>query len=135
VGLHITNDGFDDAYSAFEGSYSAFNRFRRAVAKCFGGSFPPHDDKSLDDKLFYHGDNFSKKKYPGLYEFMRHSDCDGKLGPTTCEKIANEMEEFLPKLESMGIGYSHMANYRIVAEKFIAATRKASEENKPLLFL
>lgn len=128
--------GLDTSHGAFSGAYSAFNRFRGAVAKAAGGSFPPHDDKSLDPELIYWPANF-EVTHPGLAEFLKHSDCDGSINPSVCKKIANEMEVLLPKLAEMGSGGGHIdrdGGYEQVAKTFIAGCRAASAAKQKLLF-
>lgn len=109
----------------------------KAVARVLGGSYPPHDDKSLNSELWYWGDEFGKDTHPGLYVFFMHSDCDGEISPENCERIANEMEPLLPKLDAMGMGAGHIASrggYGEVCRKFIAGCREAARSNEPLEF-
>ena len=135
MGLNVSHDAFD-------GAYSAFNRFRGIIAKAMGGSWPPHEDKNLDDNLWYYDDeNFSEKTQPGLFELMRHSDCDGYITPGKCKKVADELEDLLPKLEQLqethGLGGGHIENsrgYVAVAKRFIAGCRLAHESKERLLF-
>ncbi|MBW1739413.1 MAG: hypothetical protein JRJ69_18305 [Deltaproteobacteria bacterium] len=130
--------GLDCSHNAFSGAYSAFNRFRQAVAKAANGSFPPHDPKNnLDDRYWYFGEGYSKDTHPGLYIFLSHSDCDGEISPEDCKKVADELEELLPKLDAMGKGKGHIflvGGYGNVCRKFIAGCRLAAEKNEPLEF-
>lgn len=130
--------GLDCSHDAFYGAYSAFNRFRQIIAKVMGGSFPPHEDKSLDPNAWYwESDDYSKETHPGLYEFMTHSDCDGEISPEMCKCVADEMEALLPEIKKHGIGAGHIeraGGYRSVAERFIAGCRAAHEANEPLEF-
>ena len=129
--------GLDCSHDAFHGAYSAFNRFRQAVAKAMGGSYPPHEDKTLDENLWYWGDGFTRSTHPGLYVFFMHSDCDGEISPDDCEKVANELEALLPEIEKFGSGGGHLeraGGLRRVTEKFIAGCREARAANDPLTF-
>ena len=129
--------GLNCSHGAFSGAYSAFNRFRQAVAKAANGSFPPHDIEGLDDNLWYWGDGYSKETHPGLYIFFSHSDCDGEISPEDCVKIANELEELLLELEKMGIGMGHIARqggYAAVCRKFIDGCRLATKRKECLEF-
>ena len=99
--------GLDCSHDAFSGAYSAFNRFRQAISKVTGGSFPPHKDESLDDTQIYWDEDFPKTN-PGLKVFLMHSDCDGSLTYKECRLIANEMEAILDKLEPLGTGGGHL---------------------------
>ena len=77
--------GLDVSHDAFSGAYSSFNRFRQAIAKAMGGSYPPHeketddDGKPLDRDMWYWGSGFSRATHPGLYCLLSHSDCDGEI--------------------------------------------------------
>jgi hypothetical protein len=130
--------GLDTTHDAFHGAYSAFNRFRQAVASAAGGSFPPHDDKSLDPEMWYTGDGVSQDSHPGLWEFMSHSDCDGDISPEMCAKVADDLEALLPKIEALAwpdAGHIARRGGMVkVTEKFIAGCRSAHAANEPLEF-
>ena len=84
--------GLDCSHGAFRGAYSAFNRLRQAVAKAAGGSYPPHEKGSgLDDRRWYVGDEYNKESFPGLWEFLGHSDCDGEIDPEMCKLVARDL--------------------------------------------
>jgi len=128
--------GLDVSHGAFSGAYSSFNRFRRAIAKAIGGSFPPHDDKSLDEEQIYWPNGFTETN-PGLAEFLLHSDCDGEISSLACKWIADEMEALLPALKTYGMGGGHLARdggYEQVAKNFIAGCRYAHSEGEDLRF-
>lgn len=129
--------GLDTTHGAFHGAYSAFNRFRQAVCKAMGGSFPPHDNPKLDAESWYVGEGYSEKSHPGLFEFLAHSDCDGYITPGKCRKIAEEMALLLPALDAMGDGGGHIARdggFGRVARTFIAGCELAAKEGKRLGF-
>jgi len=148
--------GLDCSHDAFHGAYSAFNRFRQVVAHAMGGSFPPHwkvhpsgelvlddrglpiYDESLDDKMIYYDtDGITPEQGPGLWLFLRHSDCDGEISPEDCRKVADEMEAILPDIEKAGEGGGHIAargGFGEVARKFIRGCREAAANNEPLEF-
>jgi len=137
--------GLDCTHDAFHGSYSAFNRFRKAVAKAAGGSYPPHDivhpetGEPLDNRFWYiDTDKYSRETHPGLYIFLSHSDCDGEISPEDCEKVANDLEELLSIIDRMGMGTGHIARdggYGAVCRRFIAGCRLAAKRREPLEFL
>lgn len=133
--------GLDISHDAFHGAYSAFNRFRRFVLQSIGGSFPPHEDKSLDKDSWYWETDFSDPKdYPGLCEFLSHSDCDGEINPETCKVIAEEFESILPYIEKLAETepcHGHLlgnGGYVEVVKQFIKGCKKAYENNEPLEF-
>lgn len=46
------------------------------------------------------GDDFPEDKYPGLYIFMSHSDCDGVLTPTEAALVAKDIRLVIPLVEA-----------------------------------
>ncbi len=98
--------GLDCSHNAFSGAYSAFNRLRQFVCAATGGSFPPHwmygpNGEILrdpDGATRYHtqipsdrfqcGEGYTRDKWPGLFEFLTHSDCDGEISGDTPRKQA-----------------------------------------------
>jgi len=131
--------GLDTTHDAFHGAYSAFNRFRTIVCKAAGGSFPPHDNKELDPRMFYLPDDDADTRYPGLWEFLKHEDCDGEISPEKCKQVADDLEALLPKIEEVApkeeAGHiAHQGGYVEVTKKFIAGCRKAHELNETLEF-
>lgn len=136
--------GLDCTFDAFHGAYSAFSRFRKAVAQAMGGSYPPHDPKIhadgtvLDDEAWYWGDGYSRATHPGLYCFLSHSDCDGDIPPALCVYVADELEALLPAIEKAGLGDGHIlrgGGYAGVTETFIKGCRAAAAAGQPLEFL
>ena len=129
--------GLDVSHGAFSGGYTAFNRLRKVVAKVIGGSWPPHEDSSLDMNLWYWDDAFSKETHPGLFEFMQHSDCDGEISPEKCESVASDLEAILPQVIAEGLGAGHIARgggYGGVLRQFIDGCRRAAAADEPLEF-
>lgn len=148
--------GLDCSHNAFSGAYSAFNRLRQFVCAATGGSFPPHwmygpDGEILHDPdgaTRYHtqipsdrfqcGEGYTRDEWPGLFEFLTHSDCDGEISPTWCTKVANDLEKLMPQFEAMRWESSgHLARdggYVSVIRQFIAGCRDAAEAGEPLTF-
>lgn len=136
--------GLDCSHDAWNGSYSAFNRLRKFVCASTGGSFPPHGPGSdLADDWMRVGptddDNeYSEETWPGLWEFLTHSDCDGEISPEMCVKVADDLERLLPKMEAIGgDGGGHISvrgGFVAVVRRFIDGCRRAAEANEPLTF-
>jgi hypothetical protein len=127
--------GLDCSHDAFHGAYSAFMRFRTAVAEAAGGGYK--EGKSSFPDGYFEWDDFDNKKHPGLMAFFSHSDCDGEIPPDTCRLIADDLEALLPKLDAMGMGAGHIearGGYGGVTRKFIAGCRAAAEADEPLGF-
>ncbi len=55
--------GLDCSHNAFHGAYSSFNRFRQFVSKSIGGSYPPHEDKSLNGAYWYLPDDMTSETH------------------------------------------------------------------------
>jgi hypothetical protein len=127
------------------------------VCAATGGSFPPHwirhsdgtlledangwlrrrDD--IDEGHFFCGEDYSRETHPGLFEFLTHSDCDGEISPEMCIKVADDLEELLPKVEALGwqLHGGHIAargGFGVVLQKFISGCRRAADEKEPLRF-
>ena len=147
--------GLDCSHDAFHGAYSAFNRFRQAVAAAIGGSFPPHylyengnlveggdgflkKRADLSERCLYWGDECSPEANPGLYIFFVHEDCEGEISPADCTLVANELEAILPKIAALGwheAGHIAARGGLVgVTEKFIAGCRAAAADGVPLEF-
>ncbi|PAV30260.1 hypothetical protein CIL05_07265 [Virgibacillus profundi] len=133
--------GLDVSHDAFNGAYSAFNRFRWFVLKSIGGSYPPHGNKELNEGYWYFGDGYSPETHKGLTEFLKHSDCDGEISPEMCKIVADELEEIMPQIEKLAEteeSYGHIkgnGGYVEVTKRFIEGCRLAHERNEPLEFL
>ena len=146
--------GLDTTHDAFHGAYSAFNRFRQLICFVSGGSFPPHyqynedftfkpevngllprrDD--LEENMIYFGKDLDEES--GLFEFLKHSDCDGEISPEMCVKVADDLEALLPKIEALSdTSVGHIlarGGYVEVTRKFIKGCREAAAEGVPLGF-
>lgn len=135
--------GLDVSHDAFHGAYSAFDRFRWAICKAMGGSWPPHeseiaaDGEKLIAGVWYWGRGFTQATHPGLHVLLTHSDCDGDISPEDCALVAKDLEQLLPDMAAMGTGGGHIARaggYGEVTRKFIAGCLQAAAENEPLQF-
>lgn len=135
--------GLSVSHGAFEGGYSAFNRFRAIIAMAMGGSWPPHKDKTLnEDEWYYDETRFSKKTHPGLFELMCHSDCDGYITYGKCKKVADDLEALLPVIEQIQkhieLDNKHIENqggYIAVTKRFIEGCRLAYTNKDKLIFM
>ena len=148
--------GLTCSHDAFHGAYSAFNRLRQFVCTATGGSFPPHwihgpTGKLLKDEhgntryltqlrgdYFRCGDDYKRSEWPGLYEFLAHSDCDGEIDPAMCTKVADDLERLLPRMEALHWD-SHgsialRGGFVEVVRNFIAGCRDAAAASEPLRF-
>jgi len=146
--------GLACTHNAFEGSYRSFRTLRQNVARIAGGSYPPHFefnpeggllqskigyiiDTDLDERMWYLGDEYHLKAYPGLHIFLAHSDCDGEISPSDCEKVADDLTKLLPKLKKNDWGVIpgvRDGGFHDILKLFIDGCRLAASLNEPLGF-
>lgn len=111
--------GLDTTHDCWHGSYSAFNRFRRELAKSIG--------INLDAMYGYGGDTpFPNKEDEPLVILLDHSDCDGEIVPVDCLPLANRLEEIASRLPDYGL--------RAAALQFASGLRRAYANNEPVEF-
>lgn len=149
MGLMISHDGFD-------GAYSAFNRVRQFICHACGGSYPTHykrgkhgeyikDDRDrlvvldgMDENRWYVEPEFLTDQWKALREFLSHSDCDGDIKPKVCKKLAKNLESLLPKMIEMdweADGHIvRMGGYVAAVERLIKACRQAARLKENLRF-
>ena len=128
--------GLRCSHDAFYGSYSAFDRLRRAVCEAIGGSWPPHEDPDLDPEKWYHPNDFNRQKNAGIIFFLNHSDVYGKFTPFECKLVSRDLHKILDTV-SEKYGGGHLAavgGVRAAIEKFIAGCDRAAMNNEDLLF-
>ena len=93
-------------------------------------------DQALDDNQLYLDDEFEHME--GLLEFLMHSDCDGEISPEMCVKVANDLEQILPRVEALNwpaTGHIEQAGGFVqVLKNFIDGCRLAAENDEPLTF-
>jgi hypothetical protein len=94
--------------------------------------------QNLPGDCFQCGDDYPRSEWPGLYEFLAHSDCDGEISPEMCVKVADDLERLIPKMEELHWdSFGHIAargGFIEVVRKFIAGCRAAAAANEPLDF-
>ncbi len=120
--------GLDTSHNAWHGPYSAFNNFRRQLAKHYGipldlmQGFYTGDNGELGNVMTYPF-YFAKQrlmdiefspikrveeylplkwedfKPNAIHELLYHSDCEGYINWTSCGKIAKELNKLLSKLD------------------------------------
>ncbi len=83
----------------------------------------------------YWGNDYGPETHPGLNVLLSHSDCDGKISPDDCVKVADELEALLPKITGDGGGHiAAQGGFAEVARKFIEGCRLAAAEDEELVF-
>lgn len=145
--------GLDTSHNAWHGAYSAFMRWRIEIARCCGiplelmeGFFEAKTNQMVLAECA--GENakplielvgrncpikWDSLKPDPLHVLLYHSDCDGEIAPTDCAKIADRLEQLLPKIPS-GDGGGHIGNWRDKTQQFIDGCRAAAAAGEPLNF-
>ena len=152
--------GLDLTHGAWNGSYSAFGRWRIEIARVAG--LPPldlmegfYEDKgsyspfALLDFAFPKGDElemgalrriitqlpikWESLKPNALHILISHSDCDGYINWRDCKKIADELTKLLDKLSDENVG-GHIGNYKDKTKTFIDGLMNAYNKKEKLLF-
>lgn len=136
--------GLDTSHGAWHGAYSAFSRWRNAMAEAAGyvlwtvqydnGFLAPTimiDWGHIPDGAL-EGEWPEAPSDPMLY-LIAHSDCEGTLSPDACAALADRLEGLLPLLPDEDAG-GHIGNWREKTSQFIAGCRAAATANEPLDF-
>jgi len=128
--------GLDTSHDCWHGAYSAFSRWRNAVAIAAGYTVSRsteggwlHDDVDIDWDAFeqknYHGEWDHPPGDDPLLYLIVHSDCDGVIHPKEGAPLATRLEQLLPKLDESQSG-GHIWSMREVTQRFIDGLRKAA---------
>ncbi|MBS1666522.1 MAG: hypothetical protein JST58_04020 [Bacteroidetes bacterium] len=151
--------GLDISHETWHGAYSAFHAWRQEIARVAG--LPPldlmegfYDENSSNPftmiDIRYPDKNGSdvwqitkiRKSFPikwdclkpnPLYELLTHSDSEGYINWSKCEKIADELEKLLPLFNDENIG-GHIGNWKDKTKTFIKGLRLAFKKKERLQF-
>jgi len=136
--------GLDCSHGAFNGAYSAFNRFRRAICAAIGGSWPPHDPAWRnptggtpgDDEWYYDDDAVPAEHMAGMLAIMEHSDCGGELTPEQCRNVSGFLRWAAPRMTGETGGHLIRAGLAMgdVAIRFAAGCDLAAAAGESLTF-
>lgn len=124
--------GLDTSHDCWHGAYSAFMRWRQAVAKAAGiGNLNLMEG-------FYGGEgggiSWALLGDDPLVKLLHHSDCEGSLDAVDCGPIADRLESLLPALDAMGDGGGHVGGYGDKTRTFIAGLRLAASRGEDVEF-
>lgn len=127
--------GLDTSHNCWHGPYTAFTRWRNAVAEAAGYEVKPVKDDSgmvfqtaqidweaieRENMGCYQGEWRTEQPDPVVY-LIAHSDCDGALHPAQSGPLADRLEELLPSVKD-----SHpFDNHREKTQRFIDGLRTA----------
>lgn len=97
--------GLDTSHDCWSGSYSAFDRWRNALAKVAKiplALMDGHYDGALPDSHEVHLPiSWDSLRPDPLHVLLNHSDCAGSLLAVDCPLIADRLEELLPSLAEL----------------------------------
>jgi hypothetical protein len=115
--------GLDTDFSCWNGPYSAFMRWREAVAKAAGISLI--EMQGYKDAYGVDGMKWETLKPDVLHVLLNHSDCDGWI-PARCTKaLADRLTELLPSLSGWDLEKTQI---------FISGLREAHKAHKRVNF-
>lgn len=122
--------GLDTTHDAWHGPYSAFHRWRKAVASAIG--------INLDNMRGFSDERVPEVEWEALptdplHKLLHHSDCDGEIAAVDCGPIADRLEAILDKLPR-GDSDFHGHGERDKAVRFIAGLRKAAAAGEAVEF-
>jgi hypothetical protein len=104
--------GLDMSHDAWHGAYSAFSRYRNQVAEAAGyaletidGEYGRREYVRLDWDAFpdatIDGDWGDVVPDDALLYLIVHSDCEGHLEPEACARLADRLEDLMPKIRNI----------------------------------
>jgi hypothetical protein len=131
--------GLDTTHDCWSGAYSAFHRWRVALADAA-------DIQLMDMAGYKKGTKFQtppgkdglpkpwdQYKEDPLTVLLRHSDCDGFIPVEWCKPLADRLEGLIPFIKSdegewghLGGGYGHAEGYVDATKRFVAGLRLAA---------
>lgn len=122
--------GLDTTHGAYNGAYSSFNDFRRALLKAYNGEdlfdYVGYEYRSKrDNKRNSPGKLLINIDDDGLLLLMDHSDCEGMIRWVDCKLVADSIRKIAPKLPS---------HYMNMAIQFANGCQLAYTKKEDLLF-
>lgn len=134
--------GLDTSHDAWHGAYSAFSRWRNAIAEAAGYSVWKVDMNNIPtETIMLDWGHITEANLFGLWPdpphdplivLFAHSDCEGQIVPENAAPLADALAALLPKLEG-DLG-GHVGDIKHKTQLFIAGLRAAVEADEPLEF-
>lgn len=128
--------GLDVSHDAWHGAYSAFHRWRTALAEATGGGMTDNPLSGTQHYTYMTEAFDTPEQEAGFREIMGHSDSDGEISPEMCAHVADALEHLLPRInEAHGGGHiARAGGVRAATQRFAEACRAAHAANEPLEF-
>lgn len=140
--------GLDTSHGCWHGSYGAFCRWRRELARAAGYKIAKPGPEELANGVYgpyvdIDWDMFEDKNYQGEWDtvpgddpllyLIVHSDCDGVIHPEQAVHIARRLESLLPLLNEAASG-GHITSMRDDTRQFIAGLKEAAKAGEDVDF-
>jgi len=114
--------GLDTTHGCWDGSYSAFSRFRQALATAAGlGDLGEYDG---------HGGPCEFDASDPLTTLLSHSDCDGEIATADCIPLAERLEALAQVIQND----PDDRDWRDLTLQFATGLRSAAAAGEPVEF-
>lgn len=124
--------GLSCSHDAWDGAYSAFQRFRIQVIEAVGGKYTRTGSASFS--WTYDDEVLPQEHVRGLSALIDHSDCDGHLEPDDCRRLAAALRWLAPRLPAVGFGVLSSCGSRGAALRFADGCERAANAAERLEF-
>lgn len=131
--------GLDTSHDCWHGPYSAFTRWRNALAVAADWQIENVDGYMLPKNIDWN--QITEENIMGQWDHMpedplviiqAHSDCDGEIPWQFCGPLADRLEQLLPKLPD-GHGVRELS-LQSATQRFIDGLREAAAAQEPVDF-
>jgi len=122
--------GLDVSHDCWSGSYSAFSRFRIAIASVAGIDLGKMDGFGGDTR-------WGSLPSDALHVLLNHSDCDGEIAAEHLLPLAQRLEQLIPALKTYDAvrpGSGHLMSVASAAKQFANGLRLAAENQEIVTF-
>jgi hypothetical protein len=137
--------GLDCSHDVWHGAYSAFTRWRHALAEAAGYAVWDvryedgiHRPTVMIDWGHITPDNLMGKwdatPADPLLVLIAHSDCEGSIYAREAAALADRLEELLPWVASQPDDAGHIGNWAAKTQKFIDGLLRAAAAGEPVGF-
>lgn len=141
-------------HDCWHGAYGAFHHWRCEIAKILGIPFEFmegfYSKEGFGTLRMWAGPNAFDKEQRDRWErwlpiawkalrpdplhvLLRHSDCDGYIGPNNCREIARRLRQILSSMP-VGDAGGHIGNWHDTTKKFIDGLELAASRNERVEF-
>jgi hypothetical protein len=133
--------GLDTTHGCWHGAYSAFTRWRNALARHAGYALAKGEHgiefAAIDWDSLPSGSllgEWERTPDDPLLVLLAHSDCDGVIRPAQAGLLADRLEGLLPKLRLRVYDSGHIGNWEEKTRAFIEGLREAAAAGEDVEF-